>query len=487
MKNHSEWPALCPASAWPDKLKYSRAVWGKVHGASSDYRWIALNAGLVPEADLQTQFIVGVEDLPESSLLWRNMSGRCHAVICYPSRATDAAGRTGFLEKQVLSWDRGNLPAALGAMVLLQHAASLDDGIWWNRYEGQPWTSPDFALPIDPADHEPLPVRPQDFVDTVEQGLAEIWSEIGIERLQALYASILAGSRPAFLTGLQKPLSAAAMAALLLPLPRERADSLSLASWVPSRRGPLGLWDVVVLPPGWLELAGNSAEVDARFQAEGRRLAEMLFGQEPIADPLVDLLQEPFKVEQASQPQTAEPVPLRRPIPGLLIEELKSSAPSRSAPDALKRLHSFAVEIDRRWLEPDALGGLRPGQIDARKSPIPDWIRILDKRRPAWVSERQWLVKLDLLRCAALILHPHPRVDLPTTGLVPALHFASWVPPVELLTRLGRDKFQFALEQSLLSGRPRMRKLLGDWSRQPGRGNADIQEMIKRALGSVAA
>jgi hypothetical protein len=469
VKNLSDWPALSYASAWPEKLKFSRAVWGKVHGASSDYRWIALSAGLAPEPDLHKEFVAGVEDLQEKALLWRSLGGRSHAVTCYPSRAADKSGRADFLEKQVLSWDRCDLPAALGALILLSYATGLDDSLWWSRYEDKPWSEPDFALPIDPSDHEPRPVRIQDLAATVEQGLAEIRSALGIERLQALYAAILAGSKPAFLTGLQEPLSAAALAALLLPLPREHADRLSVAGWLPSRRAFMDelkkLWDVIVLPPDLTWLAANAPEIDPRFQAEGRRLAGALLGQEAVSYPLADLPPRPIEPLPEPVPTPEKPGLPGRPIPGHTIT---LASPSPRAPEVLRKLRDFAAATDRRWLEAESLLSMKPGLIDHRDSPIPGWISALADQRPAWADPEQWKVKLDLLRCAALILHPHPYSAMPESGKVPPLYFISAVPTADLngLKRLG-NLLQQALDQSLSLGQnPRtkqMRKVLQIW------------------------
>lgn len=496
MRNLREWPALA-GPAWPDKLKYSRAVWGKVHGAASDYRWIALSAGLVPKQNLHTQFAVGVEDLQEETLLWRNLDGRCHAVSCYPSRADDAAARGGFLEKQVLSWDTASLPAALGALVLLPEAAKLTDDVWWDRYKNQRWSDPDFSLTIEPSRHEPLAVREEDLAAAVEQGIEEIRSAVGNVRLQALYATILSDRKPAFLPGLRQPLSAAALAALLLPLHRERADSLSLAAWLPSRRATpeelKALWHVVVLPPGLAELAAGAPEIARDFQEEGRRLAAMLLGLGPISEPPADLPTNPFEPEAkpALPPKKAE-----RPFPGHTIE---LAAPPARAPEPLKRLHDFAVATDRRWLEAEKLDA-RPCQLDPHDSPIPAWIDTLRNRRPSWVDNEQWEVKLDLLRSAAFVLHPRPEMvkilGLPTTGRVPALYCA--LRPqhallsraeLDLLGKLGQPALQKVLEQSLRPGvglrGSQVRALLRYW--QGVTEHRDIREMIDLALAARPA
>ena len=52
---------------------------------------------------------------------WRTLADQCFALVSYPSRAIDTAGRSSFLEKQVLAWRRPiGIPAALGALLLLQ-------------------------------------------------------------------------------------------------------------------------------------------------------------------------------------------------------------------------------------------------------------------------------------------------------------------------------------------------------------------------------
>ncbi|HEX6863286.1 MAG TPA: hypothetical protein VF414_10750 [Thermoanaerobaculia bacterium] len=392
----------------------------------------------------------------------------------------------------MLSWDTGHLPAALGALVLLPRVATLTDAIWWDHYKDERWSNPNFYLQIELSEHQPLAVQEKDLAAAVEQGIEEIRSTLEIEHLQSLYAALLAGCKPAFLTKLRQPLSATALAALLLPLHRDRADQISLAAWVPSGRASLEdlrkLWDVVVLPPRLAELAAGTLEVDRGYLEEGRRLAAMLLGLEPVSDPLADLPHVPF--EEKAEKTAPPPKRAERPFPGHTID---LEAPPAGAPVPLKRLHDFAVATDRRWIEADALGDLKPGQIRYEASPIPGWIRVLDEQRPAWVDETQWAVKLDLLRCAALVLHPQANVHLPVTGKVPALYFApslSTIAHLDLLGNLGTTKLQAALDQTLRPGRNQravqMKKLVERWRSQTNRRDVDIQGMIGRLLAARA-
>ena len=249
MKPLLAWPALLSPSPLPAVLPYERAVWGKVHAADSDFRWIARSSDLEDaEPELKSQISLGAEERPVTAQLWRNLGGRCYAVGLYPSRAKDTAGRTDFLEKQVLAWerlpDRGrtpelDIPAALGALLLLPRVAALGDVIWWGRSAGKPWSNPGFSLSIDPAAHEPLPVGKEELAAAIERGVEALRGAVPEPQLAGLYDQILARRRPACLTGLQPPLPPEALGALLLPLPRELADSLSLAGWIPLGAHPL--------------------------------------------------------------------------------------------------------------------------------------------------------------------------------------------------------------------------------------------------------
>jgi hypothetical protein len=256
MSGLQEWPALTGGWTWPASLRAERAVWGKVHGEPTDFRWIAASRDPEEAAPgLSRQLNLGTEDQPVRAFLWRNLGEICCAVAVYPSQAVDADGRQNFLEKQALLWRRpAELPACLGALALLPQAEGRGHGVWWDRQRGRPWSDQHFMLPIADGEHAPVPVREADLAAVVERGVTLLRQAIAEQDLAALYARMLSGSWPACLSGLDRPLPPEAVAALLLPLPRRLADALSLAGWLPSSRFSLDdlavHWPAICLPPG---------------------------------------------------------------------------------------------------------------------------------------------------------------------------------------------------------------------------------------------
>lgn len=282
-----DWPALSGLPPrLPAVLRGEQAVWGRAPGAASGSRWIAASPGFAGKAGgLEGPLDLGLEDRPRKLLLWRSAGGLHHAVHGYPGRLPDAAGRRT-LEKQVLEWPRpAELPAALGALILLGRAATLTDALWWGRTPDSGAFARDFhiALPEDPVG---IPVDELDLRMTIQAGCQALAQTVAPAALGALYARLLAGARGIALAGLAEPLPPEALAVLLLPLPRERADRLSLAGWWPSSRAPdAGLartWDLILGgddPAELLALAGPAP--DAAQTAEGARLAEALLAADP--------------------------------------------------------------------------------------------------------------------------------------------------------------------------------------------------------------
>ena len=171
MSLFSDWPEIAPvlpATGELPVLHVEHAVWGKAHGARSDFRWIAHSPGFPIDSDLPRQLNFGAEDQPVRTQLWRNLNGLCYAVSCYPSRATDWSGRGGFLEKQIWAWDPAGVPAALGALLLLPRIARETDKVWWDRSDDAPWQDPGFALPLP---SEKIPIQEAEVAETVERGI----------------------------------------------------------------------------------------------------------------------------------------------------------------------------------------------------------------------------------------------------------------------------------------------------------------------------
>jgi hypothetical protein len=219
-----------------EALRYRRAIWGKVHGEASDYRWIARAGEFAQGApDLAGALRLGAEDIPVSAPLWRRLPDRYLAVAVYPSRARDSAGRMTVIEKQVFEWPvSAAVPAALAALALLPEVARFDDTDWWERRGQGDWAAPDYALPIDAADQPPIDVDARVLDGRVQDGVAALTGVTAPADLRAFYVQLLAGRFPARLR-VSSPLSPTALAVLLLPLPRYWADRLSLAGGIAAR------------------------------------------------------------------------------------------------------------------------------------------------------------------------------------------------------------------------------------------------------------
>ncbi len=280
------WPALASDEALPLQLTCHRAVWGKVHGAASDYRWIAASPSLAPRiAGLEGELSLGAEDLPRRSSLWRSIGDLHWAVNCYQSRAIDKQERSGFLEKQVLEWRRQEeVPALLGALLLLPAVSQLTDEIWWERRSDSRFLENDFILELTAEDCRPVPVVHGDLATAISTGIDMLEQRLTEEDLGRIYASLLAGRRAISLTGPGQPLPPQVLAALLLPLPRSLADRLSIAGWLPSSRvdaeALAGRWDVVVTDQK-LQVPATGPEPTPEQQRSASRLVEALLDRKP--------------------------------------------------------------------------------------------------------------------------------------------------------------------------------------------------------------
>jgi hypothetical protein len=285
------WPALAGSgdlTDLPERLNYERAVWGKVHGSPSDYRWIAASPGFDPSQErLEDAVILGPEEEPPGPFpLWRAIPSGHLAVLCSPGRSLDAAGRKAPLVKQVIRWECPEaVPVAVGALLLLRHTETFDDSLW---LDGEA-PAGGGAIPLDPADEMPVTVTKEKLLVLWEEGIEHLRKSVSPANLAAFYASLLAGDRPAILPTIGKPLSPQALAALLLPLDPDRARALSLAGWIPSRRarrGALGaVWDGVAAGHKVaIQLRDPKAEPPAaEIEERGHRLAEALLMADPAA------------------------------------------------------------------------------------------------------------------------------------------------------------------------------------------------------------
>ena len=243
------WPAFGGARLADLELDFERGIWGKMHAVPTDYRWIARSPGFPPPgSDIELRLLVGPESAPASASLWRAGQGAYLAAATYPSPARDAAGRSGFLEKQVCIFPRSAaVPAALAAFVLLRWVRERSFADWWQHRENPGWESPAFFLPIG-ADRAPASAG--ELEDRIRRGVGEL-EMLDPDALKKLYSGILSGRPDNLLESVKAPLSAEATAALLLPLPLEQADKLSVAGWSLStryrRQRREEVWNILVL------------------------------------------------------------------------------------------------------------------------------------------------------------------------------------------------------------------------------------------------
>jgi hypothetical protein len=485
-----QWPALrSDGYDLPAFVDYQCAVWGKVHGAPTDFRWIAQSDDFGRDRpDVQPQLSLGGEDVAARLQSWRNLGDRCYAVGAYPSRAIDAAGRRGFLEKQILEWRvPAGVPPILGALLLLPHVAAMTDAIWWDRAAGDVWAPLEIHLPILAADHEPLAVEQNGLDAAIDRGRRALREAVELPTLRTFYDQILAGGRPAFLIGLLQPLPPEALAALLLPLPREIADHISIAGWIPTSRPALTdlatRWDVMVIPPDLSVPPMVSAPGE-----EAERMARQLLDDDPVF----------LRPRTAPKPVAAtRPIKIRRegpPRPGM---KLDLAPPEPNAPAILHTLHDFALAVDRRWLTPSDLrnsGGAPPFANDEVAADLLcDWVREVKEQQPPHADERQWQVKVDLLRSAAFALAPRQqtlRVDLPESdSCVPAFFFGLLIDRnhCDALFKLGERPLNELVNQTLvcsLSGEwdEKLRRWLEQWGAVSG--NQKARDLIGSALKS---
>lgn len=450
------WPALDFPQPGPASLAYQRAVWGKAHGAESDFRWIARSAGFHAGDGLARELLLGSEDAPpgRGMAFWRPiaLAGKISGYLAgtaYPSRAVDAAGRRGFLEKQLMAVGQ-DLPAAEAALLCLPAAAAWTDAVWWKHSPGQDWSKHDAALLL--AEEPGLPACA--LAESLSLGLDAL-ARLDSAVLQDFYARLLAGQRPACLHGLTEPLPPSALAALLLPLPCEQAGRLSLAGWVPSRRYDLEdlgrRWDVLVLPeparPPAMSAQALAQMGRARLCARAlqeknpQRLAvpgEAGASRKPPRPASKTRLEETdgYHLNDASWPI----------LPGA---RLTLSPPPAETEGFMRLLHDFAASVDRRALNPGLLKR-RPELDAAQARQLCLWVKQAGQApRPHYAEPRQWAAKLDLLRALACILAPstYREENLPLPGGKSFLFYAP-----TLITKAGDfSRWQAAFGQARLA------------------------------------
>jgi hypothetical protein len=464
----ADWPALQGGRALPEQIECQRAVFGKVHEARSDFRWIAKSKGFLHGDPLERELYLGSQDMPKAMLFWRYLKGLGYfAGFAYRSRAQDAAGRGNFLEKQFAELGGMSLPAALAALLLLPEMRKWNDKIWWDRRDDKDWLKADSVLNIA-ADACAISV-PGDWgtrLDSaISKGLAELQDlEAGHEgNLERFYASLLAADKPAILAA-AAPLGPEALAVLLLPLPRSQADRLSLAGWIPSGRYDSDklshCWDAVVLPearalsPAATErlpqaqaiaraLLANRPEDLPVLECWGDTAPGMPRPEEGSADtpaaeataiqPSADASAAKEQIGESHAPEPEAPMPPANPAPeaktaAIHEPETVQANPHSSTEFGISKpahdtglaqlLYEFANKIRRRELKPNEIKtawadfanfeASRPAARRQLATEIEAWIKALESL-PSGVHKDQWEAKRDQLRVVLWHLAPEKK------------------------------------------------------------------------------
>ena len=307
---------MLAGGAAPQELTYKRGVWGKAHGAQSDFRRLAASPEFGRKnPQLEQELHLGSEDIAQETYCWLSEGNTHYAIACYPSRATDATGRTGFLEKQIIEWSRSDeFPAAVGALLLLPVVASYRDTIWWDSRNRAEWQKADFVLELGPSTCPPMVVG--DIGQIVEASIQALLSAVSSQALSEFYAAVLAGQRAVGLAGLEQPLPPAALGALLLPLERVKADKFSCVNGLPSKRVDnleqcRRRWDAVLASkaPG---VALTSPDPNPQHRRWAEQMVRALTERNP------DLLVEPPPVQPIGEPtgDAEQPIPVQLAIWG---------------------------------------------------------------------------------------------------------------------------------------------------------------------------
>ncbi len=480
------WPALEHGlEPLPRELSYQRGIWGKAHGAISDFRWLACSPGFDRDRRLYQQLAIGNEDRLTSSAQWRSLAdGTCCAVSGYTSRASDAYGRSGFLESQIVQWrHQAAVPPALGALLLMAKAGQLNDQSWWEHRTDERWQDRSFLLTIDDA-FLAIPVHKETLDDLIRRAIEALSPAVDAAALARLYAALLAGSRPAYIAVTDCHLSAVALAALLLPLPRRIADHLALATWTPAdmylRPEQAAGWDIIAGRPPATETIPTP---DTRAESMARALLDNDPGRlalpaapARVSTPvpaLTETSRKPLAMpehEHLILPDPAPPLQAFQARPGI---QLELTPADRAAPEIVQWIYRFARSADRRWLDDEDIAQAchQPGPLVVVRREadlLCQWVSQVQQQRPPLADPDEWQVKVELLQAVILALVPDPEIihtiGLPTSGRVPALLLAPHLGPGSRdFEKAYGASFKAMVDQSLACRDAELVRRIKDW------------------------
>jgi hypothetical protein len=289
---------------------------------------------------------VGDENRPAAMPIWRADRGNLtyYAAWVCPSAASDAATRKDFVEKRVLEWRiAAGLPAAAVALVLLKEARNLGAAPYTVR-DSRSWDDPNHFEKLTAVT---LAINGRMVHDALTEALS-YWRDQPSHLLARFFAGIRLDRLPSILAQWREPVPPEALAALLLPFPAPKANSISLAGWLPSARlDDAGgtPWHGVVSPGPAEAPDAASVEDEARAAALAQGIPEL--ARCPI-EPVRMLLD-----FAASRSRTL--------APGKLTQDKSTPHPCeferRKLEEALLRLRA----------EAEAPSNLEPELADARK------------------------------------------------------------------------------------------------------------------------
>lgn len=365
--NLADYPALAELKQPVSEICFERAIWGKVNGAASDFRWIARSQGFQGHhMGVEKALVISREERPRKCCFWRRSENCYYAVSCYPSQAKDRAGRSGFLEKQILECQAEGLPAAAAALTLLPLVTGFQDD-FATRFTGDSrWEDASFVLVDLPSSR--CSVTDERLLATIAKGRADL-QQFRDADLELFFQQVESRNTPALLPA-ASPLTPEALAVLLLPFARERAAKMALGTWVPSARidaAALRNWDGLACD---LPLRPVQPPIITEDEpAASRRCVELVRDLHPSVRRLLDFADSSKRWLPA--------------IPGdlaALLEKFQYATDTE-----LNHLHRAFRRVQREWQRPSGLSAF-----------------LEDARR------QQVRTKANLFRAAHLLLSPAP-------------------------------------------------------------------------------
>jgi hypothetical protein len=264
--NIEGWPALAQYSSGWHEVPYERAIYGKVPGQRSDYRWIGRSRGFQGHQwQIHRRLSIGLEDKPGQMPAWYfdRVHDRCYAVSRYPSAASDATDRSESFEKQILEWRPAAGQHAAAALVLLKEASTFSRSEWMRMSgaSGNNWQDPEYCLDLPNGRKKIDGAGLQSIIQTGLRDLGKIAEDalaafyVGFRRRYARSAfdQTLAGP-PAFLL-MDGQLTPEALAALLLPVQDKDLKGICVAGGLPVNKvdeRELRSWDGLPYQPAQL-------------------------------------------------------------------------------------------------------------------------------------------------------------------------------------------------------------------------------------------